>query len=100
MAGTHCAFASCNFFLRPKDIFALCDGSIRVNAAENCATTADLAVVDDNKPSQIRNPVMIIYDEWRARLNCNSANLVSLQLFASIACYRECRGICYLLDRN
>ena len=98
MAGTHCAFASRNFFLRPEDIFALCDGSIRVNAAENCATTANLAVVDDNKASQIRNPVVIIYDEWRARLNCNSANLVSLQLFASVAGCLECGRICYLFD--
>src|SRR5213592_3722776 len=51
----------------PK-IFLLFDGSIGINATENRAATADLVVVDDNKASQIRNPVVIIYDEWRAGL--------------------------------
>src|SRR5437899_453092 len=98
MARTHCAFASCNFFLRPKDILALCDGSIRVNATENCAATADLSVVDDNKASEIRNPVVIIYDECRAGLNCNSANIVSVQLFASVALCLKGGRIRDLLD--
>src|SRR6266516_4782812 len=98
MAGTHCALASRDFFLRPKDIFALCDGSIRVNATKNCAATADLSVVDDNKAAEVRNPVVIIYDKWRTGLNCNSANLISLQLFASVARCLECGRIRYVLD--
>src|SRR5260370_33871501 len=100
MTGSHRAFASRNFFLRPKDIFALCDASICITATENRAAAADLSIIDDDKGSEIRNPVVIIYYEWRSGLDCNSANLVSLQLFSSIACCLECRGICYVLDRD
>src|SRR5438128_5858665 len=82
MAGPHCAFTGRNFSLDPEDIFALCDGSICVNAAENRAATADLSVVDDNKPTQIRNAIVVVDNKRSAGLNRESANLVSLELFA------------------
>src|ERR1700741_2079745 len=100
MAGPHRAFARRNFPLGPKDVFAFCDGSICVNAAKNRAAAADFTVIYDNKAAQIRNAVVIVDDEWCARLDGKSANLVSLQLFALVAAYLQRGRIHYLLDRN
>jgi hypothetical protein len=85
MTCPHCAFPSCNFFLCPEDILALCDGSICVNAAENRAAAADFSIINDHKSAKIWDAIVIIDDERPARLNGKSANLISLQLFASVA---------------
>src|SRR5450759_708310 len=98
MADSHCAFVSGNFLLCPEDIFALCNCSICINTAENRDAAADLSIVYDDKASEIRNQVVIIYDEWRAGLNCNSANVISVQLFAAVACCLQCGRISHLLD--
>src|SRR5437667_5868248 len=86
MAGSQRPFPGCNLFLGPENIFALCDASIRINAAEDRAATADLSVVYDHKAAQTGNAIMIVDDEWRASLNCKPANLISLELLTS-ACH-------------
>src|SRR5437667_9441368 len=85
MAGSQRPFLGCNLFLGPENIFALCDGSVRIHAAENRAATADFSIINDHKSAKTWNAIVIIDDEWPARLNCKSANLVSLQLFALVA---------------
>src|SRR5207247_10528278 len=84
MTAAHCPCARRNFFLSPEDVLALCDGPVRINAAENRAATADLPVVYDNEATEIRNTLVVINNEWAAGLNRKTANLVSLQLFASV----------------
>ena len=84
MTAPHCARASGNFSLGPEDVFALGDSSICVHAAEDRTATADLPVIDNDKAAEIRNAVVIVDNERTARLNCKSANLVSIQLFARI----------------
>src|SRR5206468_3455811 len=39
MTAPHCPRGGGNFSLGPKDIFAFCNGAIRVNAAENGSAT-------------------------------------------------------------
>ena len=57
--------------------------AIGVNAAENNSAAADHAIIDDNKTAQRRNAIMVIQDEWRARLNGQAADLVA----------RDCVGL-------
>src|SRR4029077_5509650 len=90
MTAPHCARVRCNFSLGPENIFALCDGSVCINAAGNRAAAADLSVIDDNKPAQIRNAIMVIDDEGPTGLNRELANLISLQLFGSVASCFQC----------
>ena len=85
MAGSQCPFPGCNLFLGPENIFALCDGSICVNAAENRAAAADFSIINDHKSAKIWHAIVIIDDEWAARLNRKFANFVSLQSFALVA---------------
>ena len=85
MTAPHCPGVGRYFPLGPKDILAFCNGAIRVNAAENCSATTDLPVVYDDKPAKVRNPVVVIDNEWSTGLDCESADLISLQLFASVA---------------
>src|SRR6266508_5004903 len=100
MADAHYAFASGNFSFGPKNVFALRSFSVGIDAAENRAATADPPIVHDNKSAQIRDAIMVVDDEWAASLNCQSANLIALQLFASVALRLERRGIRRLLDRH
>src|SRR4029077_5677643 len=85
MTAPQCARAGRNFSFGPENIFALCDGSVCINAAGNRAAAADLSVIADNKAAQIRNAIMVIDDEWPTGLNRELANLISLQLFGSVA---------------
>src|SRR5439155_3607413 len=90
MTAAHCPCARRNFSLRPEDVLALCDGPVRINAAENRAATADLSVVYDNKAAEIRNTLVVVNHEWAAGLNCKATNLVSLQLFTSVGFCLQC----------
>src|SRR5215469_3598483 len=90
--------ASCDFAFCPEDILALCNGAIGVNAPENGSTTTDLAVVYNHKPPEIRNAIVVVDDQSSAGLDCKSADLVALQLFASVTLALERRRIHYPLD--
>src|SRR6266496_2754617 len=72
MAASHRALASGNFSLGPKDVFALCSFSVGINTAE------------------IRDMIMIVDYERPARLNCQSPNFISLQLFAPVTLHLQC----------
>src|SRR5207248_10618611 len=93
MAAPHCSRVGGNFSLGPKDIFAFCNGAIRVDAAENRSANTNLAVVDDDKTSEVRNAVVVVDDKWRSCWDCESADLVSLQLFACVIFRLQCRVI-------
>src|SRR5207302_7360049 len=98
MASSQRPFPGCNLFLGPENIFAFCDGSICVNAAENRAAAADFSIINDHKSAKIWHAIVIIDDEWAASLNRKPANLVALQLFARVACLLERGRIDHLLD--
>src|SRR4029077_12038512 len=98
MTAPHCPGACRYFPLGPENIFALRNGPVCVNAAENRSATTDLSVVHDHKPSEIRDAIVVIYDESATGLDYKSANFVSLQLFASVALALECRRIHDSLD--
>src|SRR5205823_8585322 len=100
MTAAHCPCARRNFSLSPEDVLALCDGPVRINAAENRAATADLPVVYDNEATEIRNTLVVINNEWAAGLNRKSANFVSLQLFTSVGFCLQFGLFLILLDRN
>ena len=57
-----------NLSFDPKNIFALGDGPIRVDAAKNCSATANVSVIGNDKPSEIWNPIVIVDHQRRARL--------------------------------
>src|SRR5215469_5103384 len=78
VTGPDCPFTRGDFSFGPKDILAFCNGAIRVDAAENRSATADLSVVYDDEPSEVRNAVVVVDDEWSTGLDCKPANLVSL----------------------
>src|SRR6266513_794927 len=78
MAAPNCSRVGSNFSFGPKDIFAFCNGAIRINAAENRSATTDLPVIYNNKPSEVRNAIVIVEDEWSTGLDCKSADFVSL----------------------
>src|SRR5437660_4913444 len=99
MSAAHSAFPGGNFPLAPKNVLALCDTTVRINTAENRATTADFALFHDDEPAQIRDALMIIDHERSACLNRQSAYFVSFQLFALIDLRLQRRLIHYLLDR-
>src|SRR4026207_986061 len=98
MAAPHPPPAGGHFLPRPNDIFAFCNCAVCVNAAKNRSATTDLSVINDYKPPQIRYPIVVIYKESSTCLNCESANFVSLQLFASVALALQCRRIHDALD--
>ena len=98
MTAPHCPGAGRYFPLGPENILALCDGAIRINAAENCSTTTDLSVIYDHKPPEIPNAIVVVDDERCAGLNRKSADLVSFQLFATVALRLQCRRIHDSLD--
>ena len=62
-------FPSCDFFLSPKDVLALGHGAIGVDAAENRASAANVAVIRDNEPAEIGDAIVIIHHQRRSRLN-------------------------------
>src|SRR5260370_38781440 len=98
MTAPHCPGAGRYFPLGPENILALCDGAIRINAAENRSTTTDLSVIYDHKPPEIRNAIVVVDDEWCAGLDCKPAGLVSFQLFASFPLRLTFRAVHYPLD--
>src|SRR5947208_15586190 len=100
MAGSQCPFPGCNLFLGPENIFALCEGSICVNAAEKRAAAADFSIINDHKSAKIWHAIVIIDDEWAARLNCKSAKLVSLVLFVLVARCLNRGTIDHVLDEE
>ena len=84
MSAAHGAFPGGNFPLAPKNVLALRDTTVRINTAENRATTADFTLLHDDEPAQIRDALMIIDHERCACLNRQSAYFVPFQLFALI----------------
>src|SRR5205823_7734371 len=64
----------------PENVFALDRGAIGVNAAVNGSAGADHAIVDQNKTAQWWNAIMVIQNDWGARLNGQPADLVARQL--------------------
>src|SRR6266487_610883 len=69
MAAPRRARSSRNFSFAPKNVFALCNLSIGVDAAENRTASADLSVVNENKSAEIRNMIVIVNHERTAGLN-------------------------------
>ena len=58
-----------NFSLGPKNILALCDLPVGINAAENRAAAADFSIVHNNEPAKIRDAIMVVHYQWPAGLN-------------------------------
>src|SRR5437588_529810 len=69
-------------------------------SVENPAAAANFPVIDDDKTSKRRNPIVIIDHHRRARLNCQPANFIALELLAFLLCRFERRRIHHLIDRN
>src|SRR5205807_476436 len=65
-----------DFSFYPKNIFALRDRAIGINAAENCAAAANLAIIRDDKASKLRNAIMIVDHQRTARLQCQPTDFV------------------------
>src|SRR5712692_2693809 len=94
------AVARRNFSACPENIFALCDGSIGINATENRAATTDSVVVYEHEPAEVGDALVIIDYERRACVDGKPPDFVALQLLIIVDCYFKRRGIHLLLDRH
>src|ERR1700746_2918911 len=84
MPAAYGTMAGGNFSFGPKNVFALCNLPVGIDAAENDTSSANLVVIDDCKSAEIRDAVMIVDHEWTAGLNRQPPDLISLHLFALV----------------
>ena len=74
-------------------------GALRVvTAAENCAAATNPAIVNNDKASKLRNPIVIVDHQRAARLKGKPAHFVPLELFAHVFRCLERRRIHHLVD--
>src|SRR5437016_8488095 len=100
MTSPRCSRLRRDFSFNPENIFALGDGAIRVNPAEDCPAAANLSVVNYHKSSKRWDPIVIVDHQRTARLNREPADFVALELLAFLLRRFERGRIHYLIDRN
>ena len=87
-----------NLPFAPENVFALHCSAIGINAAMNNSAAANHAIVDQDKTAQWRNAIVVIQNDWRARLKGHAANLVSLQLLGLGRAALERRRIHHFIE--
>ena len=83
----------------PENVLALHRSAIGVNAAVNNSAAANHAIINQNKTTQWRNAIVVIQNDWRARLNGHAPDLVSLQLLRLGRAPLERGRIHHLIER-
>src|SRR5439155_13277805 len=76
MARSRRSRSCCDLSFDPKNIFALRNRAIGIDAAKNCPASANLSVINNHKASEGGDPIIIVDHQRAARLNGEPADFI------------------------